>query len=310
MSLKHLVLSKDISKEGYHDLLRRANKFVKDGISPDLMKGKVLATLFLQPSTRTMSCLQSAIIRAGGGWIGTSDPNALSMGKGESLEDTIKSFADLSDIIAIRHPDEDSSERSAAVSSVPIMNGGSGSKEHAMGGIMSVVKIYQYLGRIDNLKIGFYGTPGINRSSKSVIPILGHFNAEIMIDDLGCCPLPKEVEEQAIKNGAKSITYGKLDDFISEVDYLIVTRGLQKGIIKDEDMPKGLAEKIMERYVPINIEHMKKLRKDAFLDMYTPRIFEIEKEVDNDPRSIYYDKSYFTESALALMTYLLDIDVK
>ena len=100
-----------------------------------------------------------------------------------------------------------------------------------------------------------------------MIPILGYYNVELYIDDLGHFPLPKNVEGAARKNGVKKIEYGKLDDFISDIDVLFVTRGLQKGIIPEGKFPKEKEEQIMKLFRPINKEHMKRLRKDAI--MYT-----------------------------------------
>ena len=90
--MKHLIYSKDLKKEEYDEILRRFNKFVKDGIPNDICRGKIIATLFFQSSTRTMTMFQTAMIRAGGGWVGVIGEDAISMSKGESLEDTIREY--------------------------------------------------------------------------------------------------------------------------------------------------------------------------------------------------------------------------
>jgi len=105
------------------------------------------------------------------------------------------------------------------------------------------------------------------------------------------------------------LRYDKLDNFIGDVDVLIVTRGLQKGIIPADKFPKEKEEMVLKSYKPINTEHMKKLRKDAILLMLKPRIFEIEKEVDSDPRAVYTQQEPYVEAGLAVVTYLLDIKV-
>lgn len=310
MSIKHLISSQDVDKKGYDDILRRFKKFMDEGISPDLCKGKVVATLFFQPSTRTMMGFQSAMLRAGGGWIGVTDDKAISMGKGESFEDTIKTFGMFADIIALRHPDDDSAEKAAKASLVPVINGGSGSKEHAVAAISLLCDWCHNLKRpLEGLSVGIYGTPEINRCCKALVPAMGMYGMSVVIDDLGHFPLPKEVEERAKKNGLKELRYDKLDNFIGDVDVLVITRGLQKGIIPEDKFPKEKQEMILKSYKPINVEHMKKLRKDAILSMITPRIFEIEKEVDADPRAIYAKYEPFTEVLLATLTYFLDIEV-
>ena len=140
-----------------------------------------------------------------------------------------------------------------------------------------------------------------------MVPIFGHFGLELFVDDLGgAFPLPKEVEDAARANGIKDIKYGKLDDFISEVDALMLTRGLQKGII---DLPKDKEDAVLKLYRPINKEHMKKLRKDAILYMIKPKIFEVERDVDSDQRTNLAVPEPFSEAGLAVLTYLLGIKV-
>jgi len=310
MPPKHLVSSSDIDKVGYEEIVRRGLKFISKGIPPDLCKGKIVATLFFQPSTRTMSSFQSAMCRAGGDWIGVMGEKGLSMEKGETLEDTIAEYGNFADCIALRHGDDDSADRAASVSRVPVMNCGSGSREHAVGTPMLLTMLAHFIKKpLKDLRIGLYGTPEINRATKAFVPILGMFETSLVIDDLGHFPLPKEVEDAAKKNGMRSLTYDKLDNFIGDVDALFVTRGLQKGIIPPDKFPKEKEEMIIKSFKPISKEHMKKMRKDAILYMIKPRIFEILPEVDDDPRATYSKPEPYVESVLALMTYLLGIKV-
>ncbi|MFA4941029.1 MAG: hypothetical protein WC582_00300 [Patescibacteria group bacterium] len=308
--MKHLIYSKDLNKSEYIEIQRRFQKFMTEGIPNDLCKGKIVATLFFQPSTRTMNMFQSAMLRAGGGWIGVTGEDALSMGKGETLEETIREYGSFADCIALRHPDDDSSERAAKSSFVPVINSGSGSREHGVATPLLICFLGHYLKRpLEGIKVGIYGTPEINRVTKALVPILGMYNVDMVIDDLGHFPLPKEVEDRARANGIKSLRYDKLDNFIGDVDVLIVTRGLQKGIIPADKFSKEKEEIILKSYKSINTEHMKKLRKDAILLMLKPRIFEIEKEVDSDPRAVYTQQEPYVEAGLAVVTYLLDIKV-
>ncbi|MGA2418278.1 MAG: hypothetical protein ABSF55_03505 [Candidatus Staskawiczbacteria bacterium] len=308
--IKHLVSSKDLTKEDYEELLRRFRHFIKNGISPDLCRGKIVATLFFQPSTRTMSAFQSAMIRLGGGWMGVTDVNSISMGKGESFEDTIREFSCFSDLIVLRHPDDDSAERAAASSFVPVLNGGSGSREHAVGTPWMLMAMEYYVKKpLNGLKIGIYGTPEINRVCKAMVPVFGMFGMDLVVDDLGHFPIPKDVEEKAKANGLKSLRYDKLDNFIGDVDILFLTRGLQKGIIPADKFPPEKEKLILESYKPITKEHMKKMRPDAILYMLKPRIFEVETDVDEDPRAAYSKREPFTEMGAALITYYLDIKI-
>lgn len=302
---KHLIHSEDINKAGYDEIFRRASKFLKEGIPPHLMEGKVVATLFFQGSTRTQAAFQSAMIRSGGGWLGVSDANNTSMSKGETLEDTVRTFGGYSDIIVLRHPQDDATEVGARSSRVPVINAGNGNKEHAIGGAMMILNIYHFLGRLQGIKVGAYGPAEFSRAFKAMIKILGYYGVQVFIDDInGNFPLPKDVEEQAMKNGMKSIKYDKLDNFIGEVDWLIIPNA-----VPTVHITKKQEAALKKYYKPINTEHMKKLRKDAWLDMVTPCVYEVEKDVYPDPRTVFTKKETNTELTLALMTYYLDINV-
>jgi len=308
--MRHLISSSDLTKKDYEELLRIFEHFSKKGIRPDLARGKIGATLFFQPSTRTMNAFQAGMLRMGGGWIGVTGEQGISMEKGESFDDTIREYSCFADFIALRHPDDDSAERAAKVSYVPILNCGSGSREHAVGSPWMIMLMQHYLKRsIKNLKIGIYGTPEINRATKALVPILGMYGADLYIDDLGHFPVPKDIEEKARKNGLKDLHYGKLDDFIGEIDILMVTRGLQKGIIPPDKFPKEKEEMILKLYKPITKDHMKKLRKDAILFMLKPRIFEIETDVDSDPRACYSKQEPWNELGAAVAAYYLNIKI-
>jgi aspartate carbamoyltransferase catalytic subunit len=309
-TIKHLVSSSDLTKKDYDELLRRQAIIQRDGISPDWARGKVAATLFFQPSTRTMNAFQSGMLRMGGGWIGVTGTQGISMEKGESFEDTIREYGCFADLIALRHEDDDSAERAAAHSFVPVLNCGSGSREHAVGTPWIVMMLNGYLGKpLDGLKVGIYGTPEINRATKSIVPILGMYGVDLFIDDLGHFPLPKEVEEKAKKNGLKSLQYDKLENFIGDVDILFLTRGLQKGIIPPDKFPKEKEEMILKKYKPITKKDVKKMKKDAILYMIKPRIFEVELDVDSDPRAVYAKQEKYVDAISALITYYLGIDI-
>ncbi len=305
MPVRHLISSQDLTKAEYDEIFRRGSKFLKQGIPPHLMEGKVVATLFFQPSTRTQACFQSAMIRSGGGWLGVTDASNTSMDKGETLEDTVRTFGGYADIIVLRHPQEDATEVGARSSRVPVINGGNGNKEHALAGGMLLFNIYHFLGRLQGIKLGAYGTAEFSRGFKSAVTVLGYYGAEVFIDDLdGNFPLPKDVEEQALNNGLKSIKYDKLGNFIGDIDWLIIPNAVPTVHITDQQ-----DEALKQHYHPINTSHMKKLRPDAFLDMITPCVFEIEKDVYPDPRTVFTKKEIHTEYALALMTHYLDIKV-
>jgi len=295
----------DLSKDEYLAIFNKALEFVENGIPNDALKNKVIATIFLQPSTRTMTAFQSAAIRAGGGWIGTTDKNSISISKGETLEDTIRTYSSFADLIALRHEDDNSAEVAAANSMVPIINCGAGSREHAIGAAMILFNIFARLRSLSGKKIGIYGTPAINRICHAMIPIMGFFEIDLYIDDLNLFPVDVKILETARNNGIKNITIGRLDESIADLDVLVVTRGLQKGIFKEGEFSKEKEEEILKTFRPISLEILSKMKNDALVEMIPPRIFEIDTEVDNDPRAIYSQKIYYAEVILAMILHLI-----
>ena len=307
MKMKNLISSTDLNKIEYEKIILLGVKFAKKGIASDILKGKVIATLFFASSTRNRNAFQSAILRAGGGWIGANSAEELSMGKGESLGDTIRQYSEFCDLIVLRHPDDNAAKIAAENSSVPVINCGSGSESYGFAPAVVLFMMMMYLGKLKNLQIGIYGTPGINRVIKECVPVFGLYKARLYIDALGICPLPKEVEELAGKNGIGSIEYSKLDEFISKVDILFSTRALQKGI---KNFPKELESEIMKNYKPINIGHINRMKKGAFFHHISPRVFEVEQDVDSHPKSLWTKRLYFTECALATMIHFLKVNKK
>lgn len=306
-SLKHYSKVTDFDKEDFIDLFRRTDQLIasKDRI-PAVCAGKVAASLFFQPSTRTSASFQSGIIKLGGGWIGISGTETTAMSKGESFEDTIGTYAEFADLIAIRHPDDDAAERAAKVSNVPIINAGCGSKEHP-GAFLYFYPCARRLNKYQGLKYGIYGTPGISRCTKSLVQILGMFNAEIYIDDLGAFPLSAELEKKVKELGAKKIVHAKLDDFIREVDVLLVTDIFHfSSIVKG--LPEDKVERVKRLFKPITPSDMKKLKKSALLTTVTPRVNQIDTRVDKDPRAIHIVQNEdFLYLNMALITKLLNV---
>ena len=300
---RHLISSQDIDKAGYEEIMRRAESFLKKGIPPRLMEGKAVATLFFQPSTRTQARFQSAMIRSGGGWLGVSDTRSTSMSKGESLEDTVRTFSDYADIIVLRHEQPDATEVGAAVSRVPVINGGNGNKEHALGAGCMLFNIRHYLGFVEGAKVGFYGPAEFSRCAKGLLPILGYYGAKVFVDDVqGHFPFPKDVEEAAHKHGLGSLTYSPFEAFIKQLDWLVVCNAIPTAAITEAQRAP-----VKKHYRAISTRDMKSLRQDAWLDGIPPCVFEIERDVCSDPRTVFTKKEIHVEYVLALMTYLISL---
>ncbi|HAZ28970.1 MAG TPA: hypothetical protein DCY48_04330 [Candidatus Magasanikbacteria bacterium] len=312
MPPNHFISARDIDRVGYDELLRRTKKFVDEGIPPTLLQGKVIATLIMQTSIRTMTAFQSGMIRAGGGWVGFAESSIgkdETLGKSETWEDLIVTYGSFVDCLLMRHPEDDAAERAARVSSIPIINGGSGTREHALAGIMLLAQMTYHMKRpLQGMKIGIYGTPGAKsgggRCCTSLIPVLGHYGVDLVIDDLGGkFPIKQETVDAAKQNGLKNLTYDTLDNFIGDVDALILTKAGGSALSPE------LTEHVKKTFVPVNREKMKMMRDDAQLVVITPRCGEVNEDVDPDPRSLHMKYAPYREVAVAVVTYLLGIEV-
>lgn len=307
--MRHLVRSTDLGAAEWGDVLRRFDAFIDGGIRSDLCRGKVVGTFFFQPSTRTMLCFQSALLRAGGGYVGVSGGTGLSIDKGEDLEDTVRECSSFADALVLRHPDPTAAERAARASSVPVLNAGCGSSEHAVAVAMMLCSLKHGAARpLDEMAVGFYGAPSESRVAKSLLPILGHFGVRVLVDDLGLFPFPPEVVATARANGAREIASAKLDEFVPAVDLLIVTGMSLSGVDASPEKEAALRE-ARRVFRPIGRSDVARMKQDATLQMIKPRVSEIGREVDSDHRAKYARPEPFTEAALALFTHLVGIPV-
>jgi len=306
--INHYVKATNFGKKDFLDLFRRTDKLINEKLNyKKLCNGKVIATLFFEPSTRTSSAFQSGIIKMGGGWIGESEMKNSSISKGEDFADTIKSFSGFADLLVIRHPDDMAAENAIKYSEVPVINGGCGTKEHPLA-FSFLYKAHRELKKINNLKVGFYGTPGINRMSKSLLQILGMFKSEVYIDDLGMFPFPADLEKNSRNLGLKKINYCNLDEFIGKVDMLLVTDLIKKNMAAAKSKP--VSSSFFQKFKPINMNHINQMKKNSILTMTIPRTIEIEHNVDMHPKAAYMRISKeFQYLNMALITKLLNIKI-
>lgn len=307
---RHLVRVEDFTQNEYLEMCKMAKIFMEGGDFSYLCRGKVMASLFFQESTRTVSVFKAAMIRLGGGVIGIDGVQGTYLAKGEEdKEDTIFSYSQISDIVVIRDSDPNTLGIATRISVVPVINGGSGTEEHAAGGIGMAFAAFAQFGRLDGLKICIYGAPGPSRAAKAIVKFFGMFKNEIYEDivmpELG---LPSSVYDFVEKQGNK-IQKAKLEDIIGDIDVLIV-----EGIpVKFVD-PK-LVDKYLSVFKPITMKEVSKMKENSTIHPITPRIIKgdllsVPKEVDSDPRcglnSFYKLWSY---ANMALIVKLLNLKV-
>src|SRR3989344_140109 len=253
------------------------------GILINSLKGKILASLFYEPSTRTRFSFESAMHKLGGNVISTESAiHFSSVTKGESLQDTIKIISGYSDIIILRHFKEGSAEIASRFSSVPIINAGDGMGEHPTQALLDLYTIKKEFGNIDNIKIALLGDLLYGRTIHSLLHLLGAYNVDIFLISPEQLKLPEKYKNYLDKKG---IDYKEIDNIkkiIKEIDVLYVTR-IQKERFNSEDE----YEKLKNSY-KIYSEMLKEMKDNAIIMHPLPRVNEISTDIDDDKRAAYF----------------------
>ncbi|MCK4438668.1 aspartate carbamoyltransferase, partial [Candidatus Bathyarchaeota archaeon] len=247
----------------------------------EMAKGKIMGALFFEPSTRTRLSFESAMYRLGGAVTGFADPGVSSVKKGETLEDTIKTVENYVDIIAMRHPDEWSSRKAAAVASIPILNGGSGSWEHPTQAVLDMHCIKHAKGSLDGLTVGLCGDLLYGRTVHSVMIGLSNYDVKLKL----ISPKKLAMREDVIKDTKGKVEWEATEDLtkvIGDLDVLYATR-IQKERFPSEDEYKKFAD----AYI-IDNKMMAKAKKGMVLMHPLPRVNEIAVEVDSHPGALYF----------------------
>jgi len=271
--VQHLLSVDDINEKFILDLWERASD-QKDSFSSSL-KNKILTNLFYEPSTRTSSSFYSAMVRQGGSVIPINNVKFSSAIKGESLEDTIITMGTMSDCIVLRHPEIGSVSRAAKVSSVPVINAGDGKGEHPTQTLLDGFTIfYNNKEKIDNLRITMVGDLKNGRTVKSLVKLLSrysgnHFNF-VSPPDLR---LPKDLLPK------NSFQTDKIEEVISDTDVLYVTR--------------VQSERGSKHQYSLSLDQLNLLPKKSIVMHPLPRVNEIPRAFDDDPRAKYFDQMLY-----------------
>ena len=254
---------------------------VKQGAS-DTLKGKIMTALFYEPSSRTFGSFIAAMQRLGGGIIPLHGVVYSSVAKGESLPDTVKTFASFSDIIVIRHPIVGAALTAADATDKPVINAGDGPGEHPTQALLDFFTIMDRFGKIDGLTITLVGDLKNGRTVHSLLTLLSLCRPKaVNLVAPSVLAMPAERLQKAKQAGIALTQMDKLDDVLAATDVLYVTR-VQKERFTDLDV----YERVKHAYV-ITSDTMKSLNKEAILMHPFPRVGEIATEVDSDPRAVY-----------------------
>lgn len=238
--IKNLIDLEDLPFSDLKEIITLAGKIKdKPGNYREVCRGKIMATLFYEPSTRTQMSFQTAMLRLGGQTIGFDNPMNSSVAKGESLKDTIKIISGYADIIAMRHPLEGSAKAASLFSSVPLINGGDGGHLHPTQTLTDLVTLYNEKGRLDHLCIGLCGDLKNGRTVHSLIKTMSHFpdNRFILIstDELG---VPNYIKDTLHAAGCKYEEINNLRDAMPLLDVLYMTRIQRERFASEEEYKK------------------------------------------------------------------------
>ncbi len=249
--------------------------------------GKILATLFFEPSTRTRLSFESAMLSLGGQVLGFSSANSSSASKGESVADTIRVVSAYCDIIAMRHPKEGAPLVATQHSLVPVINAGDGGHNHPTQTLTDLITIHKEKGHFDNLTIGFCGDLKFGRTVHSLVAAMSRYTGIRFVfispEEL---KLPRYVKEQYIK--ANNIPYTQstsLEAVMPELDILYMTRVQKERFFNEEDYLR-----LKDSYI-LTPEKLENAKEDLRILHPLPRVNEISVAVDNDPRACYFKQA-------------------
>lgn len=286
---RNLIEPMDFTLEELEEIFLLADKIIEEPSKySKICDGKLLATLFYQPSTRTRFSFEAAMLRLGGNIIGFSEANSSSVAKGESLSDTIRTVSCYADIAVIRHPKEGSALVAKESTDMPIVNAGDGGHQHPTQTLTDLLTIRRTKKKLSNMTIGCCGDLKFGRTVHSLIKALSRYegNKFILIS-----PEELKVPEYIIRMlKEKNIEFRqveRMEEVIGELDILYMTRVQKERFFNEEDYIR-----LKDSYILDN-EKMSKGRKDMIVLHPLPRVNEIAYEVDSDERAIYFKQAKY-----------------
>ena len=280
---RDLVSMRDISREDLLAILDEAVEF--EDYERPILRGKVLGSLFFEPSTRTNLSFTSAMQRLGGSTLGFADAKVSSTAKGESLVDTIRVVENYCDIVLIRHPLEGAARLAAESTAKPVINAGDGTNQHPTQTLLDLYTIRQRRGRLDNLKIAFIGDLKYSRTVHSLIETLTHFDNELFLVSPQSLRLPREFLEEL---DARGTVYSEDENFFSiapDVDILYTTR------IQQERFPDPVEYEKVKNAYRIDRAAIERIGGNITVMHPLPRLNEIARDLDEFPGSAYFDQA-------------------
>ncbi len=302
--MQHLIDPTDLTVEKIEQLIKVAEDIIDNPSKySEACKGKKLATLFFEPSTRTRLSFEAAMMELGGGVLGFAGADSSSATKGESVADTIRTVSCYADIIAMRHPKEGSAFVATQYSSVPVVNAGDGGHQHPTQTLTDLLTIYRLCKRLSGLRLGLCGDLKFGRTVHSLIRAMTRYND---VDFVLCSPvelkLPRYVKDDIIEGGHGYSQFTSLDDCIGDLDVLYMTRIQRERFFNEEEYLR-----LKDSYI-LDASKMSLANDNLIVLHPLPRVNEIATEVDNDPRARYFEQVLYGKYIrMALILDLLNI---
>ena len=305
--MRHLMSPLDLSVEELAKVLDLANDIEKNPEKyAHKCDGKILATLFYEPSTRTRLSFESAMMRLGGKVLGFSSANSSSAAKGESVADTVRTVSCYADICAMRHPKEGAPLVASMASEIPVINAGDGGHQHPTQTLTDLLTIRSLKGRLDNITIGLCGDLKFGRTVHSLIEALVRYEGvKFVLISPEELRIPDYIREDVLKaSGLEFIEVERLEEAMPSLDLLYMTRVQRERFFNEEDYVR------MKDFYILDKAKMALAREDMLVLHPLPRVNEISVEVDADPRAAYFKQvQYGVYVRMALILSLLGLGV-
>ena len=303
--MKKLISPLDLTTQEIDELLALADRIIEDPQAfAHKCDGKILATLFFEPSTRTRLSFESAMLSLGGKVLGFSSANSSSAAKGESVADTVRTVECYADIIAMRHPKEGAATVAASKVDCPLINAGDGGHPPPTQTLTDLLTIHRLKGHLDNLTVGLCGDLKFGRTVHSLIRAMMRYeNIKFVLVSPKELQVPDYIRDDLVRSGYEFEEVERLEDAIGKMDILYMTRVQRERFFNEEDYIR-----LRDSYILDN-EKMKLAKEDMIVMHPLPRVNEISVEVDDDPRAAYFRQAKFGRFVrMALILKMLEVE--
>jgi aspartate carbamoyltransferase catalytic subunit len=280
---RDIVSILDFTKDDLLHVLEVAKDMEED--KPQLLTGKILSTLFFEPSTRTRLSFESAMLRLGGRVLGFTDAKVSSVKKGETIWDTAKMAEQYSDVVVIRTPIEGSARLAAEATAVPVINGGDGANQHPTQTLLDLYTILKEKGRIDRLKVGFLGDLKYGRTVHSLAIALSQWDVELCFVAPDALQMPEQYLKDLRESGIACSLTSDLLSVSNDLDVLYVTR------IQQERFPDPMEYEKYKHAYRLDLSLLDHIKTDLKIMHPLPRVGEISPELDDTDHAVYFEQA-------------------